>query len=412
VWAGLERAGVDPDQETRKNRLIMGSGHDYLDQGRFNTDKMLAFLQRTYDSTLEDGFTALRAAGDVSWEVGPRRDFKDIVYYETLLDVFFLGKRMVGMCQYPKEKCPPEALAGILNTHRIAAVDSEICSNFHYVPPELLLEKDDKVRHEKRVEWMTSQLVRARRAEEEVLRANAELEQRVSERTADLQAAFRDMEAFSYSVSHDLRAPLRAIDGFARILEEDCADGLDATGREHLKKIRNSARRMGHLIEDILSLARVSRKEFAESPVDMTVLAREAAEEAGATSAIIRELPPALGDASLLRQVLLNLLSNAVKFTRDRPRPHIEVGAVPDGDRIRYSVRDNGVGFDMANAAKLFGVFQRLHGDEAFEGTGIGLAIVARIVQRHGGRVWAEARPGEGATFHFTLNPPSALKAS
>ena len=407
LWEGLKSAGIDPEKETRKNRLILSSGREYLEQNRFNTQKMLAFLQRAYDSTIEDGYTALRAAGDVSWEVGPERDFTDVVYYETLLDLFFLGKRMVGMCQYSKDKCPPEAVGGILKTHRIAAVDSVVCSNFHYVPPELLLEKDERVRQEKRVDWMTTQLLRARKAEEEVLRINADLERRVFERTAELQSAVRDMEAFSYSVSHDLRAPLRAIDGFAKALEEDAGDGLDATCLQHLEKIRRNARRMSRLIDDLLAFSKAGRQEVAATSVDMTALARQAAEEAGAGMVIIGDLPPALGDASLLRQVFVNLLSNAVKFTRGRTPPRIEVGSYGEGDRVGYFVKDNGAGFDMSHAGKLFGVFQRLHSEDEFEGTGIGLAIVESIVRRHGGRAWAESRPGQGATFFFTLNSPA-----
>src|SRR5689334_22585472 len=160
--SGLKGAGVSVDAEVGAGRLVFASTRDYLDRGRFSTDRMLSFLQQTYDATLGEGFTALRAAGDLSWQVGPEQDFRDVVYYETLLDVFFLGKRMVGMCEYPKSKCPAEVMSGILATHRIAAIDRDLCSNFHYVPPELLLEKDLPVRHGKRVEWMTSQLLRAR----------------------------------------------------------------------------------------------------------------------------------------------------------------------------------------------------------------------------------------------------------
>lgn len=404
IREGLKDSGIDVDLESKKNRLVLSSARDYLDRDRFNTDKMLAFLQRTYETTLEEGYTALRAAGDVSWEVGPERDYRNIVYYETLLDVFFLGKRMVGMCQYSKSKCPPDAVSGILNTHRIAAIDSEVCSNFHYVPPELLLEKDEQVRQGKRVEWMTAQLLRAKRAEEEVLRVNRELEGRVLERTAELERAYRDMEAFSYTVSHDLRGPLRAIEGFARAIDEDCPKQLDETGTKHLDKIKNSARRMSRILEDLLTLARVDVKRIACSPVDMKELAVEAAAEVGAIGAVITDLPPAEGDPSLLRQVLINLLSNAVKFTRHSKQPRIEVGAVGEGARVRYHVKDNGVGFDKSDAGKLFGVFQRLHSQDIYEGTGIGLAIVDRIIRRHGGRVWAEAQPGEGATFFFTLS--------
>lgn len=162
---GLKSEGLEVDREIEKGRLTLSSDRDYLDGGHWSTEKMLGFLQEAYDSAMEEGFTALRAAGDVSWQIGPDQDYRDVVYYETLLDVFFLGKRMVGMCEYPRGKCPAEVLGGILNTHKIAAVDSRLCSNFHYVPPELLLEKNPRARQEKRVEWMTSQLVRVREAE-------------------------------------------------------------------------------------------------------------------------------------------------------------------------------------------------------------------------------------------------------
>jgi signal transduction histidine kinase len=400
---GLESAGIDVDAEIQKGRLVLSSDRDYLEGGRFNTDKMLVFLQQTYESALAEGFTALRAAGDMWWEVGPDEDCGDIVYYETLLDVFFLGKRMVGMCQYPTGRFPRETLNGILHTHKIAAIDSEICSNFHYLPPELLLEKDAHASHDKRFEWMTSQLLRARRAEEEILRLNAELEERVASRTAELRSAYHDMEAFSYSVSHDLRAPLRAIDGFSRALSEDCDDLLDDDGRRHLAKIRQGAKRMGTLIEDLLRFARLTRVQVSRAPVDMTALAKTAAEETGADYVTVEELPLARGDSSLLQQVFRNLIDNAVKFSRHRDSPRVIVGSRTEGDEVAYFVEDNGAGFDMGYADRLFGVFQRLHRQDEFEGTGIGLAIVHRIIEKHGGRVWGEGRVGSGATFYFTL---------
>jgi signal transduction histidine kinase len=402
IHEGLKRAGIDVEDETRKGRLVLSSEREYLERETFNTDKMLSFLQQTYDATLARGYSALRAAGDMSWEVGPRNDFRDIVYYETLLDLFFLGKKMVGMCQYPKQKCPPEVWEGILTTHKIAALDREICSNVHYVPAELLVEKDTQVRQQKRMEWMTSQLLRARKAEDEILRLNADLERRVAERTAELKAAFRGMESFAYSVSHDLRAPLRAIDGFSQALLEDSTQEMKEEGRRYLKKISESARRMGQLIEDLLRFSKVSRAAFTGERVDMTALTKTAAQECGAP-ATIAELPTANGDPSLLRQVLTNLLSNAVKFTRDKSDAWISVGATAGKEFNTYYVQDNGAGFDMNYADKLFDVFQRLHRLDEFEGTGIGLAIVRQIIQKHGGRTWAEGKPGEGATFYFTL---------
>src|SRR5579875_943595 len=198
--------------------------------------------------------------------------------------------------------------------------------------------------------------------------------------TVALEAANQDLEAFSYSVSHDLRAPLRAIDGFARILEEDHAARLDAEGRRVLKVIRDNAAQMGRLIDDLLALARLGRKDLEATSIDMTALV------------------PAAGDPGMVRQVLANLLRNAWKFTRGRAEPSVEVSCAPNGTEVAYAVRDNGVGFDMAHADKLFGIFQRLHRTDEFEGNGIGLALVRRIVERHGGRVWAEAAPDRGAT--------------
>lgn len=241
-------------------------------------------------------------------------------------------------------------------------------------------------------------------AERQIEMLNDELSQQVEE----LSAVNRELETFSYSVSHDLRAPLRAVDGFSRILMEDHAARLEPEAQRLLGRIRHNVRRMGNLIDDLLQFSRLSRKEMEPVPVDMDRLVQAVLDDLVRSSApqvtlTVETLPPAVGDADLLRQVWTNLVQNAIKYSGKRPDPALAVGAAQEAGMVRYWIRDNGVGFDMAYADKLFGVFQRLHSPEEFEGTGVGLAIVQRIVHRHGGQVGAESSPGQGATFWFTL---------
>jgi PAS domain S-box-containing protein len=245
-------------------------------------------------------------------------------------------------------------------------------------------------------------------AEEAVLRLNLDLERRVAERTSELEAINKELESFSYSVSHDLRAPLRSIRGFSEMLIERYAGKLDARGRDFLKRAAESSHQMDQLIDDLLKLSRIGRAELHQQPVDLSVLAESIATELGAAEPkrsvkfVITPGLHACGDERLLRIALENLLRNAWKFTTNQAKPKIEFGETRE-PQSAYFVRDNGAGFDMAYASRLFGVFQRLHSTAEFPGTGIGLATVQRILTRHGGRVWAEAVVNEGATFYFTL---------
>ena len=235
---------------------------------------------------------------------------------------------------------------------------------------------------------------------------------------AELEAANRDLESFSYSVSHDLRAPLRAIDGYSNILRESCGDRLGDEDKRLLGKILENTQRMGTLIEDLLAFSQLGRRPIFAAEIDMEALAREVVDELRSApgqqvpNCVLKPLPAGWGDRSLVRQVWLNLLSNAIKFTGASEVPSIELGGSSEDARNVYYVKDNGAGFDMRYYGKLFGVFQRLHSSREFPGTGVGLAIVQRVVVRHGGRVWAEGQPGKGATFYFALPKKGPVSGS
>jgi signal transduction histidine kinase len=246
----------------------------------------------------------------------------------------------------------------------------------------------------------------------EIERLRAELEasaRRGAERARAFEFAVKELDSFSHSVSHDLRAPLRVVDGFANIVLEDYGDRLDDLGREHLKRIVTAGSRMNSMIDTLLALSKMTSREIERERVDLSQLARELADElrtqdgARRVQFVVAEGQSADGDRMLLRLVLQNLLGNAYKFTARVPAARVEFGALREGGQTVYYVRDNGAGFDMRFADKLFGLFQRFHSANEFPGTGVGLATVQRIVRKHGGRIWAESKPGEGATFFFTL---------
>jgi signal transduction histidine kinase len=260
-----------------------------------------------------------------------------------------------------------------------------------------------------------------RRVERELLQSRDDLEKEViqrgvlneelAKRSEELQAINKELEAFAYSVSHDLRAPIRHISGFTELLQKSVATVVNDRGQRHMSMILESAKRMGNLIDDLLAFSRIGRAETHKTMVSLQQLVQEAQSELAQETEgrninwKVGKLPACYGDRSMLRLVLVNLISNAVKFTRTRPQAEIEIGSTNHKpDQIVMFIKDNGVGFDMKYVNKLFGVFQRLHAPEAFEGTGIGLATVQRIVHRHGGRAWAEAALDKGATFYFSLS--------
>lgn len=275
------------------------------------------------------------------------------------------------------------------------------------MPKVLALPSPDQLR--KSNEDLQLQMGERQRAEAEIRRLNNELEKRVIERTTQYEETNQELEAFAYTVSHDLRAPLRAINGFANIVLKDYYTQLPVEVQRYLNLMRDNAHQMGNLIDDLLAFSRLGRQEIRKDTVNMTQLVQFVVKklnleyEERPININVKDLPPCQGDATLLKQVFINLLSNAIKFTRDRDVAEIEVGYQTDDGEVVYYVKDNGVGFEMEYAHKLFGVFQRLHRAEDYEGTGVGLAIVHRIIQRHGGEIWAESVVDQGATFYFTL---------
>jgi PAS domain S-box-containing protein len=241
-------------------------------------------------------------------------------------------------------------------------------------------------------------------------------EDRIRSTNLQLESSNRELESFSYSVSHDLRAPLRAINGYTQILMKDYEANLDPRGKQMMASVLSNVKRMGQLIDDLLSLSRFGRAELKRQKTDMNRLVQNVVTEMGRHSDLtktkieVKPLPPAMVDQTLMMQVMNNLISNAVKYSARGKNPEVEVGALQDDGETVYYIKDNGTGFDMKFYDKLFGVFQRLHDNTEFEGTGVGLAIVKRIIDRHNGRIWAESEPGKGATFYFTTNKPDKIK--
>ncbi len=377
--AELRKAMPDFDRYVAKGAIeILPHTEWYLIGGSFEQKRVLDGWVERHDRARERGFAGLRLSGNTFWLEDTQ--WKDFADYEHAVNDVIGQYHMIAICTYSLDRCGASEVIDVVRNHQFA-----------------LIKRENR--------WTLFENSERKRAAEMIERLNRDL----ATKSTQLEAANRDLESFNYSVSHDLRAPLRALDGFAKILSEDYGPKLDAEGNRLLNILRDSTAKMQKLIDDLLRFSRTGRAELNKADVDMEALVQSIRKElsqeyAGRTvQFVVLPMPHAWGDEPLLHQVWSNLIGNALKFTRPRQDARIEIGAQLKGNETIYFVRDNGVGFDMQYAGRLFGVFQRLHSPKQFEGTGIGLAIVKRIVDRHGGRVWAEGKPDEGATFSFVL---------
>jgi signal transduction histidine kinase len=429
VEQALVAHGVNTLREAGRGALVISSDRSHLITGAFDPKLMVDWLSKSVDDAVNAGFEGLCATGDMRWELGEDENFEHLLEYEARLEQLFRAKPLRGICQYHRNIVPPHAIRNALVTHRSAYLGAALKpDNFYYIPPDLLLETHSG--GVKVGEWMCEQIIRVLNAEsardkamtalkeseaqqkrlaEKLAEMNRDLERRVQERTSQLQQTNRELEAFSYSVSHDLRSPLHHINGFATLLAEDCDATLDDKDREYLGRIQAGTKQMAGLIEDLLRLAKLSQTELRVGKVQLSVIAGNVVsalrfhDPQRHVEVKIEQNIEVQGDPGLLRAAIENLLSNAWKYTAKVENPVIEFGAISGPSCTTYFVRDNGAGFDMKYADRLFAPFQRMHRDEEFAGHGIGLATVQKIIHRHGGRVWAEATAGHGATFYFTL---------
>jgi signal transduction histidine kinase len=432
VRHAMQSEGIDVERAIESNSLTLATKDQaYLKRGSFDPDWMFTFWKEATDLAMSEGFPALRVTGETEWVVRGGRGLERWMEYESRLTHALSENNCSALCQYNRHCFSPELILDVIRTHPVVIYRGTVCRNLYYVPPDEFLGTNQaehevdrlltNIREREDVERaLREQLVERGRAEEALRLSHDELGMKVKERTAelrkmndDLQAVNRELEAFAYSVSHDLRAPLRHIAGFAELLQKQSNAVLDESSRQQITRILDAANRMDGLVDDLLTFSRISRAETHQTTINLDQLVKSVVAEIAPDTQgrkivwQIGTLPMCYGDPGLLRLVFSNLISNAVKFSRTRQQAEIEIGSLNQMvDEAVVFVKDNGVGFDMKYKDKLFGVFQRLHSQEAFEGTGIGLATVQRIVHRHGGRVWAEGSVSKGATFYVALPKP------
>lgn len=434
VRDAMRAGGIDVDGAVRSGALTLTTKEQtYLSRGHFDPDWMFTFWQEAAEKAETEGFSALRGTGETEWVVRGGPGLERWTEYESRLTDTLAEANCLALCQYNWRLFSPELILDLIRTHPIVVYRGVVCQNFYHVPPREFLGDDQPFREVERllknIREREQMDIAARRQQCALQAAHDQLEVRVRERTAEvrdlnrqlerrvaeLSAMNEELEAFTCSVSHDLRTPLHHINGFSELLAEQFGERTNPSAEHYIQRIRESSERMGRLLDSLLALSRVGRQELTKRETDLNALLHDVLTELEPETAgrdiqwQIGTLPVCECDAVLIRLVFHNILSNAVKFTRPRTPAVIQVGQGEQNGRLLFFFRDNGVGFDMGYAGKLFGVFQRLHRQEDFEGLGLGLATVQRIVRNHGGEIWADSEPDKGATFFFTL--PSSSRS-
>lgn len=394
VLAALRDGGVDIDAATDSGALTFHSVDEtYLRNGAFDPDEMIDFYRQTIEEATAE-YPALRITADTHWILDEETTIEDFMAYESRVNELFRDEDCIALCQYDREAIPPEILTDVVRTHPHLIYNGALCHNFYYTPPQEYFGPDEPVRD---IDRMLRTLV-------DRTEAKAELSDTIDE----LEESNERLKRFAYIASHDLQEPLRMISSFLQLLEDRYGDDLDEEAREYIDFAVDGSDRMREMVDGLLTYSRIDTNDAEFRPVDCTDVLDDVVsdlqlqiEERDATI-VADELPTVVGDAAQLEQVFHNLVANAIKYTDDTP-PRIEIEAQRQGDRCVFSVADDGIGIDPAYRDQIFEVFNRLHSNDEYQGTGIGLALCRKIVDHHGGDIWVDSEPGDGTTFYFTL---------
>ncbi|MFC6825858.1 sensor histidine kinase [Halopelagius fulvigenes] len=393
VLEAMRDGGIDVDAALSSGALSFHTLEEtYLRTGTFDPDDMLSVYRDALEKAKAD-YSGFRVTADTNWILDERTEIPDFMEYESRVNRLFEGEDCIAICQYDLGTIPAEILRDVVRTHPHLIYDGTLCHNFYYTPPEEYFEPDEPARE---VERMLGTLVDRTKAKVTL-----------AETIEELEESNERLKRFAYVASHDLQEPLRMISSYLRLLERRRADELDREAREYIDFAVDGADRMREMVEGLLSYSRIDMHDPAFEPVDCNAVLEDALNDlrirVEESDAVVSagELPTVVGDANQLEQVFSNLISNAIKYSDEPPR--VDVTAERRGDRCVFSVADEGIGIDSEYLDQIFEIFNRLHSNEEYRGTGIGLTLCRKIVNHHGGDIWVDSEPGEGTTFYFTL---------